>query len=1044
MDNLLPLECRVLFAATPASPRADSLGTTFDKGERQDLLGRLTNLDATVRSNLQSKLNVSVGQFDTALLSYMRMRTGPKFFFDPEEVDDIGSFIKSKGLAYSDVTAHANAVTDSHLFPEQGSSGDYTVSLPGSINWVAPGGSTNPEFIHSMSRMEWWREMVWASGIASDGKYATEVEYELASWSQQFTTAKVPSAWSASDQQGWLLDSSLRAESWSWGYFGFLEHSNFTGAENSLFLYKLAQIGDYLYNNAVSTSDYASNKTIVLGKALLYLGEMFPEIDAAAQWEGTARNLIFQCLETQIYDDGSHVEQSPGYAFNVSNDLLDARQLDQVNGVAWPKDKRLKLANIIDSYWQSLSPNGKRPAIGDSYRNNSLALFTKPDLILGTNRWPAAKPAARDVFIAGVDAVTPYLSSPTTPTGLGARGKTWAMPDSGNYVMRSGDDKQATQINFDAGPKGGSHGHLDLLSFELSGFGRPLISDPGAYKYDKSADRAYVISTAAHNTINVDGLNTAAIEGSGNPDITVSQWKTGSNFAQITATHKGYKSVSGSPTLTRSLWYNLDDTIVIVDWAKATTKHTYQQSYNLQTEGDTKNVVFAESELSARTKYASGGNVKIQGVRTDPGQTASKNALTFVTNTVSGDYKDDAYRFTIQQSGKFVVMVTLITAYNSTTPPDTSARLLNTPVEGGTIQVELTRGGKKQTIDFSQSGTPGLDANGTTRGTYNDIAFDSSNRLHYIYADRDTGELMYALRDAAGAWSAPSVIDSAVGDPASGGYQYISLAIDATGAPSVAYFDGWNGDLRFASRNSTSGKWSGVVVDSKGSTGLYPSLAFARDNAPTISFYNRGTKDLMLATSKSGVFSIKSVDTAGDVGRFSSLQLDPNSPSVTRWAVGYEDTANGNYKYAIQGDSGFVAYTVDDLPDAGGYVSLAFYRDGKKVYQPGMSYYDASESGLRYAGSRDRGKTWTAEYVATKSIQGLYTSIFFDSVGQPNIFYFDRTNNLAKRAIKQGTTWSVTNLVTGGREMHLAIDSTAKIFYSTLDESAGELTVRKA
>src|SRR5204863_10218901 len=109
------------------------------------------------------------------------------------------------------------------------------------------------------------------------------------------------------------------------------------------------------------------------------------------------------------------------------------------------------------------------------------------------------------------------------------------------------------------------------------GYGRPLISDPGAYKYDDSANRAYVVSTQAHNTLNADGQNVAAIEGAGNPDIFISKWQTGSGFAQIPATHHGYDYTKGSPTITRSMWYDLGGTIVLVDWAQGSTRHNFQQ-----------------------------------------------------------------------------------------------------------------------------------------------------------------------------------------------------------------------------------------------------------------------------------------------------------------------------------------------------------------------------------------------------------------------------------------------------------------------------------
>ena len=161
------------------------------------------------------------------------------------------------------------------------------------------------------------------------------------------------------------------------------------------------QTGDYLYANALTTTDFASNRTIAMAKGLLYLGEMFPEIGKANKWEDTSRNLLLKCMDMQIYADGSHVEQSPGYTFNVADDLLDVRQFDSLNGIEWSKKSRVKLSNMIDSYWQELSPNGRRPAIGDTYRVDNRGIFLKPDIVLGTDRWPVAKPRPRNVWVLG-------------------------------------------------------------------------------------------------------------------------------------------------------------------------------------------------------------------------------------------------------------------------------------------------------------------------------------------------------------------------------------------------------------------------------------------------------------------------------------------------------------------------------------------------------------------------------------------------------------------------------------------------------------------
>jgi hypothetical protein len=192
-------------------------------------------------------------------------------------------------------------------------------------------------------------------------------------------------------------------------------------------------------------------------------------------------------------------------------------------------------------------------------------------------------------------------------------------------------------------------------------------------------------------------------------------------------------------------------------------------------------------------------------------------------------------------------MVTLVTAYNGTSAPNTTAALLDAPSETAPFRVQLTKNGVPQEITFTRGTVGPLDATASNRGTFNDIAFDSSNRLHLVYADRDNNSLMYAVRSADGKWNTPSVIDPPAAGSADGAYQYISNAIDNTGNPAVAYFDGWNGDLKYAFLDPTTGKWKTLTVDSAGSTGLYPSLAFGRDNKPVISYYNRTNGDLRLA-----------------------------------------------------------------------------------------------------------------------------------------------------------------------------------------------------
>ena len=85
---LQSLEKRLMFSSTPASPRPDSLGSLFNGTQRQALLNRLTHLDSTTKSTLQSKLNLGkIGAFDST--------------FDPTSTQTINATVQSAAAAFA-------------------------------------------------------------------------------------------------------------------------------------------------------------------------------------------------------------------------------------------------------------------------------------------------------------------------------------------------------------------------------------------------------------------------------------------------------------------------------------------------------------------------------------------------------------------------------------------------------------------------------------------------------------------------------------------------------------------------------------------------------------------------------------------------------------------------------------------------------------------------------------------------------------------------------------------------------------------------------
>lgn len=1028
------LEDRLLFAQTPASPRPDTLGAVFDKSERVALLSRLTMIKKATYLTLQSNLNANdVAAFDANLLSYMRSRTTAQYFFDTSDAGTIASYINSN-IGFSGQTKTANWVTDDRLFPEQSSTGSYSVSLPANINWSDASQSSNPEFLNALNRQEWWVDLAQSYRYTGDAKYMNELLYELADWSSENQTFTLPAK--SSQWTSYGLDVCIRVESWMMTYFSVLGSSGWTGAANSLMLYKLAQQADVLNRVVLNTTDFASNRINGISRAELYMGVVFPEFDNAAAWESTGRTALFKALDGQFYNDGSHKEQSPGYASLAISDFLEAYQLDKVNGNTWEAGKLTKIENAVDALWQQLSPDGKRPAIGDTYRVSNTSSFLKPAVILNETRWPEARPRTRDVWILGTSAVNPYLGSPVEPS-VGTRGSTYSMSDSGNYVMRSGSDTNARQIHFDAGPKGGGHGHFDLLNFELWGYGKPLIADPGIYLYDDNdPKRPWVISTKAHNTIGVADLNHGQLE---NKNAIKSTGITSvSGGYMISAGHQGYSFLPGSPTVSRSMWYDGDDTMVVVDFVESTTARNWEQSFTVQNQNTTR-------DLGAGliyTKNAS-GNVRIQSLLR-PGQAASyQTSGIFTTSDAPPNHVDAATRYYVQSIGTtFAVFATVITAHSGSAASATAtASWVTAPSKVGQSAVLSVNG---KTLTFTPPSWQRLNTQAQSRGVFNDIAFDSAGRLHMVFFDRDQRNLKYAVRDLNGVWGTVQIID---GDYYAG--YTPSLAIDAKGRPGVAYQEAYNGDLRYAYLSPITNAWEVQVIDVKGSTGLYPDLVFSRNNTPAIAYYNKSNGDLRLALPQSTGWQIQTIDSKGDVGRFPSLSLDPNRPTASKYAIAYEDTINNDVKWTIQYQTGWRTEYIDKTSaNIGGYISLDWYDSGKSGdsrYLGVATFFDATRSQLKYAydrGGREE-DVWTSSIIGASRGQGLYSKLFIEN-NKPRVFFFDGTKNrayfLASTRIA-GAPWTLKDLGAGGRDIHFAYRG-GKYFYTGMDETTGFLTVK--
>lgn len=152
--------------------------------------------------------------------------------------------------------------------------------------------------------------------------------------------------------------------------------------------------------------------------------------------------------------------------------------------------------------------------------------------------------------------------------------------------------------------------------------------------------------------------------------------------------------------------------------------------------------------------------------------------------------------------------------------------------------------------------------------------------------------------------------------------------------------------------------------------------------------------------------------TSQRVGKTSSLKAEKifdtalDSQGVLHGA--YFDAKNGDLVYATRTTAGLWSTTkiIDSAGIVGSQVSIAVDTTGKV----GIAYYDATNSGLKYAAFN--GVTWSTTSVESSKTVGLSPSVAFDIDGNAFISYYRKTSGDLKLAKLDRDTgvWSRTTV----------------------------------
>jgi uncharacterized heparinase superfamily protein len=241
----------------------------------------------------------------------------------------------------------------------------------------------------------------------------------------------------------------------------------------------------------------------------------------------------------QVLPDGGHFERSPMYHCHV---MKDFGMLAEMSDTAEVRDQLKSVVSRMEDFdaWMR-HPDGE------------IALFNDAAL--------DEEPPPLDI-VASQPAYLPRGGRHFADTGLAVwRGDKWA-------------------IFFDVGPIGPDyqpgHGHADNLTLECSFGGQRLFVDPGTHSYDRDERRAYDRSTAAHNTVCVDEIDSSEVwhifrAGRRARPLDVKVVANETHF-DASAAHDGYRHLGG--VIHRRRVHLADDkTLSITDRIEGTGSH---------------------------------------------------------------------------------------------------------------------------------------------------------------------------------------------------------------------------------------------------------------------------------------------------------------------------------------------------------------------------------------------------------------------------------------------------------------------------------------
>ncbi len=319
----------------------------------------------------------------------------------------------------------------------------------------------------------------------------------------------------------------------------------------------------------------SANNHLVGEAAGVYVAtSYFRGLPDAPRRRDEARDILHAQIAAQTSADGGGREQAVGYQLFVMQFFTIAGLVGRWSGdeFAGPYWRRIEQ---MSRFVQALGAAGPIPMFGDYDDGYVLDLGSGPGEfdawldVAAALRRDATLRRAREAWSEPCAWLFPADELATLGADRGAERPlhSVALADAGLYLLQRGSGAERVSVGIDCGELGlgplAAHGHADALAITLRAFGREILTDTGTYDYFTYPRwREYFRSTAAHNTVEVDGLSQSEMVGpflwGKRANARVLQWSPRDDGGEFAGEHDGYRRLPDPVSHRRSVSMNAE------------------------------------------------------------------------------------------------------------------------------------------------------------------------------------------------------------------------------------------------------------------------------------------------------------------------------------------------------------------------------------------------------------------------------------------------------------------------------------------------------